>query len=512
MVFPASYTFPLSHTTNGSSATGHCRDDSTSTTSRTVTCADPTSSVLFDDPRGMPVLDGNMWASQLLTIRKTAFSIIFDFRDTPGFTRVERLEVMMFNCPQWGIGVKTIEVIERSTTVFTINVDHTITSCNSLVRLCLQARVSVQVINLRFYPSPGSDWVHVAEVTFWNDDNICPPDIVITSQLPLSSTQPVSTSQALEPTTQNTTSPHITLTPNTALTNISVAENTTSLHITPYTVLTSGTDMEPRSLDTTIIAVAIVFFLLLLVLVGVVVVVLVLWRCRHQYTAKEEASHTSSQTHTHPVVSMCEETGQVQYVSEEQQDTDQDSLYSSIPPQHGQERREVSKDDIMHVKEDEMGGYDVILFALKPSEEREREPMVNSDNYALLKDVSTPSLEVKTQFDYKYATVDNKMGGTENNIDHLPQLLGEESLEDQLYAKTKRFEEKEPTSSPGTAVDQLYAQVDKKKQKSKEKEVCPEESGAVYSVVNKPSPPQVPTKSQELLEELATSQCSIELQ
>ena len=53
-----------------------------------------------------------------------------------------------------------------------------------------------------------------------------------------------------------------------------------------------------------------------------------------------------------------------------------------------------------------------------------------------------------------------------------------------------------------TAVDQLYTQVDKKKQKSKEKEVCPEESGAVYFVVNKPSPPQVPTKSQELLDEL----------
>ena len=74
---------------------------------------------------------------------------------------------------------------------------------------------------------------------------------------------------------------------------------------------------------------------------------------------------------------------------------------------------------------------------------------------------------------------------------------------DQLYAqvdKTKKSKkDKEPTSS---AVDQLYAQVDKKKQKSKEKEVCPEESGAVYSVVNKPSPPQVPTKSQKLLEEL----------
>ena len=78
---------------------------------------------------------------------------------------------------------------------------------------------------------------------------------------------------------------------------------------------------------------------------------------------------------------------------------------------------------------------------------------------------------------------------------------------DQLYAqvdkKKKNKKAKEAISSPETAVDQLYAQVDKKKKKkSKEKEVCPEESAAVYSVVNKPSPPQVPTKSQQLLEEL----------
>ena len=78
---------------------------------------------------------------------------------------------------------------------------------------------------------------------------------------------------------------------------------------------------------------------------------------------------------------------------------------------------------------------------------------------------------------------------------------------DQLYAQVDnqrkaRKKARDPTSLPETPVDQLYAQVDKKKQKSKQKEVCPEESGAVYSVVNKPSPPQVPTKSQQLLEEL----------
>ena len=88
-----------------------------------------------------------------------------------------------------------------------------------------------------------------------------------------------------------------------------------------------------------------------------------------------------------------------------------------------------------------------------------------------------------------------------------PSTEMETPVVDQLYAQVDKKrkdkkKDKEPTSSPKTAVDQLYAQVDKKKQKSKEKDVCPEESGAVYSVVNKPSPPQVPTKSQELLEEL----------
>ena len=78
-----------------------------------------------------------------------------------------------------------------------------------------------------------------------------------------------------------------------------------------------------------------------------------------------------------------------------------------------------------------------------------------------------------------------------------------QTVVDQLYAQVdKKKKDKEPICSPETAVDQLYAKVDKKKQKSKEKEVCPEESGAVYAVVNKPSPPQVPTKSEQLLEEL----------
>ena len=100
-------------------------------------------------------------------------------------------------------------------------------------------------------------------------------------------------------------------------------------------------------------------------LVGVVVVVLVLWRCRHQHTAKEEASHTSSQTHTHPVVSLCEETGQVKYVSE-QQDTDQDNpsnVYSSLNVQDamkGAHTRKNQYDDV------EMQEYSVLHHGVQP--------------------------------------------------------------------------------------------------------------------------------------------------
>ena len=182
-MIPDEYTFPTPTPVNGSSATGNCASVSSST-SGTLTCADPTSSVLFDDPRGMPILtglDGDMWASQLLTIQSTASSIdiIIDL-NTPTFMRVERVEVVMFNCPQWGIGVQTIQALENNNALIqTANVG--ITSCTSLVRMCLSSRTTIPVIILRFFPSPGSDWVYLAEVTFFGNNPTCPADRVITA-------------------------------------------------------------------------------------------------------------------------------------------------------------------------------------------------------------------------------------------------------------------------------------------------------------------------------------------
>ena len=61
-----------------------------------VICSRPT---LFDG--NVPILtglDGDMWASQLLTIEVPGNSVefTFHFTDTPGYARVREVEVVMF--------------------------------------------------------------------------------------------------------------------------------------------------------------------------------------------------------------------------------------------------------------------------------------------------------------------------------------------------------------------------------------------------------------------------------
>ena len=87
------------------------------------------------------------------------------------------------------------------------------------------------------------------------------------------------------------------------------SQSTTTQPATQLETTTGITDNSFRSL-LIVVPVIIIFLLLLLV-----VLVLILWRCKHHHTAKEEASHTTS--HTHSAVSLCEETGQLQYASDQ---------------------------------------------------------------------------------------------------------------------------------------------------------------------------------------------------
>ncbi len=90
---------------NGSSEDGNC------SLIVTTVCNEPTTSVLQDGiiPT-LTGLDGDRWASQLLTINTTPLTtdITFDFEATPGYVGVQRVEVVMFNCPEWGISVDSI--------------------------------------------------------------------------------------------------------------------------------------------------------------------------------------------------------------------------------------------------------------------------------------------------------------------------------------------------------------------------------------------------------------------
>ena len=102
---------------NGSSEDGNCSIIVT-------TCNEPTTSVLQDVI--IPTftgLDGDMWASQLLTINSTdspTIDITFDFE---GYFGVERVEVVMFNCPEWEISVDSITLYGSTVTALIGNLE-----------------------------------------------------------------------------------------------------------------------------------------------------------------------------------------------------------------------------------------------------------------------------------------------------------------------------------------------------------------------------------------------------
>ena len=174
---------------SGSSATGHC--SSVSSNGTASTCADPTSSVLFDGViPTLTGLDGDMWASQLLTLQRAASTrttVLFDFTDTAGYVGLSgRLEVVMFNCPKKGISTSTIRVHISSspsgnqTTLMVVNTG--ITSCDSLVRVCIPISTVQPTVTLEFVIGTTYNMVYLAEVTFYaaSSASTCPPDTITT--------------------------------------------------------------------------------------------------------------------------------------------------------------------------------------------------------------------------------------------------------------------------------------------------------------------------------------------
>jgi hypothetical protein len=156
---------------NGSGIGLECR--SAQNYGSTYYCPNPITGILFDGiVPTLAVLNDNTWARQLLTVPTTPDSyyvtVTYDFTTNVALGRVE---VVLFNCPQWQISVQAIRFIDavNREELDTINLPNHITSCNSLVRVSrvLRAFPSVQQLEMQFYPHHlDSQWVHLAEVTF----------------------------------------------------------------------------------------------------------------------------------------------------------------------------------------------------------------------------------------------------------------------------------------------------------------------------------------------------------
>ncbi len=152
----------------GSSATGHCSDVSDSGR----VCNTPRNSVLFDGIPTLTGLDGDMWATQLLTLNTStsSASIIFDFNtvfDSNGvttYTGVELIEIVMFNCPTRGIGANVTQVFGDDNDIGTIAIEP---SCNNLVRGCNMAlSTTATIITLVFDTSLVT---YIAEISFYSN-------------------------------------------------------------------------------------------------------------------------------------------------------------------------------------------------------------------------------------------------------------------------------------------------------------------------------------------------------
>ena len=311
---------------NGSSITGRCSNFTNS--GGTLNCTDPTSSVLFDGHiPTLTGLDGDMWASQLLALMPTGATteITFDFRGNPNLMSVE---VVMFNCLQWGVGVQIIAAREDMVGIGNTNRSDIDASCDYLVTTCTVAPFSSETVTLRFTLLANSYWIHLAEVTFHTDTSDCPPDTTVTGEITLATTSslrentsattatptatipplpatatipplPVTATTTPLPATATTsplpvtatTSPSPTITPGTG--SIAVSNPTTENE----TVTQSDTTLETDLSRTTevpvniIIAISVVLLLLLVVAVAAFIV-LFCWRHKHH---KEDASHTSTQ-------------------------------------------------------------------------------------------------------------------------------------------------------------------------------------------------------------------------
>ena len=343
-VVPFRYRFIIDQEAeNGSLAVGNCSD--TVSAGSTTICRQPTTSVLFDGKTPtLTGLSGNMWASQLFTLSSAedggrSMSLLFEF-GTTGFIGVWGVEVTMFNCPDWGLAVRSIR-LQNGRGGSILSSSQVSSSCTSLVTdmLCSLSQLRSPDIRMEFDFQPNSNRVYIAEMTFFPTSVICDtndtsdthpllsdttgspqPTTTIASSTPQNTTpartiaQADTTPQGGTPTDitipASTTKPAgITLSPTTEFDSpLRTVHSNADLNTT--TPIQASTELNDFPTSTIILATVLTGDLIALCLLAVV---LILWRCYYVKHHKHNTSH-------HPAVGEgleCEEVdGRVGYAAE----------------------------------------------------------------------------------------------------------------------------------------------------------------------------------------------------
>ena len=228
---PESYTLSSSEivSVNGSTQDGHC-NGTTLVSQGMVVCPMPhTNSFLYDGiiPT-LTELDGSEWASGLLTLNTSANStrITFNFPNTPAYGGVASVQVVMFNCPQWGIGTSSINILGTVGSLTDLFIGRIIpamlTSCDSLVSMCTtDIRTTLHIISLQFNLADNSDLVYIAEVAFFSNAGRCEPDAILNP--PATPLTPMTASPVV------TTSPIVTSSSQIVTSSLMTASSTTSV-------------------------------------------------------------------------------------------------------------------------------------------------------------------------------------------------------------------------------------------------------------------------------------------
>ena len=289
VINPEFYTFYNGKSVNGSSPTGNCSNSHLS--GELMTCLQPNSSFLFDGRvPTLTGLDSDMWASQLLTIRSIngridiSSSFIEETTLIPDSDNVtiERVEVVMFNCPESSQSISLeISVGNQEMLSYITQKDlGSVTSCDSLVRVCISVNTnSLQVLRMRFVSGRQDYLLYLAEVTFYSHNSTCSPDIILTS-----STQP----------------------PDTMSPVIQIADTGT---ITIADKITAG------------VAAVFIIIIIAILIAFLILCIVCTTKHKHQLRAKEDHTTTHRQTPNHQPpqdgghINLCEETGQAYYSS-----------------------------------------------------------------------------------------------------------------------------------------------------------------------------------------------------